>query len=80
MDTITTALNLLRREAEIRNAIRRPGGIRVSEERELIQLRQVLAQYPAAVMAILEAATRMHRPVDTLSAEDVERLNLATSH
>jgi hypothetical protein len=80
MDTISTALNLLRREAEIRNAMRRPGGIRVTEERELLELRQALARYPAAVSAILEAADRMRRPVDTLSAGDVENLSVISAH
>jgi hypothetical protein len=60
--------------------MRRPGGIRVTEERELFQLRGALAQFPAAVTAIMEAASRMRRPVDTISAEDVERLTIATSH
>jgi hypothetical protein len=56
--------------------MRRPGGIRVTEERELFQLRGALAQFPAAVTAILDAAARMRRPVDTISAEDVERLTV----
>jgi ribosomal protein L16/L10AE len=60
--------------------MRRPGGIRVTEGRELFQLRGALAQFPAAVTAIMEAASRMRRPVDTISVEDVERLTIATSH
>jgi hypothetical protein len=50
------------------------------EERELYQLRGALTRYPAAVTAIMEAASRMRRPVDTICAEDVERLTLSTSH
>jgi hypothetical protein len=59
--------------------MRRPGGIRVTEERELFQLREALARYPAAVSAIMETASRMHRPLDTISIEDVERQALSTS-
>jgi len=80
MDTIMTALNLLRREAEIRTAMRRPGGIRVTEERELFQLRDALARYPAAVNAIMETASRLRRPVDVITAADVEHLTIAASH
>ena len=59
---------------------RPPGGIRVTEERELFQLRHALTQYPAAVTAIFEAAERMRRPVDTISFDDVESAGSATSH
>jgi hypothetical protein len=54
--------------------------VAITEERELHQLRGALSQYPAAVTAILEAASRMRRPVDTLSAQDVEPLTISTSH
>ena len=74
------ALRLIKRQTELENAVRRPGGIRVTEERELYQLRNALSQYPAAVTAIVEAAARMRRPVDTISAEDVENHAPATSH
>jgi hypothetical protein len=77
MEPIHEALRLIKRQAELENAMRRPGGIRVTEERELIELSGALARYPAAVTAILEAASRMRRPVDTISAEDVERMTLS---
>lgn len=73
------ALRLIKREAELEGAMRRPGGIRITEERELVQLRGALAQLPAAVSAILEAAARMRRPVVALSAEDVERLTMTAA-
>jgi hypothetical protein len=78
MEPLHEALRLIKRQTELESAMRRPGGIRVTEERELFQLRGALAQFPAAVTAIMDAATRMRRPVDTISAEDVERLT--TSH
>ena len=74
------ALRLIKRQIELENAMRRPGGIRVPEERELLQLRHALAQYPAAVTAIIEAAARMRRPVDTLSLDDVEAEERTASH
>ena len=74
------ALRLIKRQTELENAMRRPGGIRVTEERELFQLRHALTQYPAAVPAIFEAAERMGRPVDTNSFDDAESAGSATSH
>ena len=59
MEPLHEALRLIKRQTELENAMRRPGGIRVTEERELFQLRHALTQYPAAVTAIVEAAARM---------------------
>ncbi len=73
------ALRLIKRQTELEAAMRRPGGIRVTEERELYELRGALAQLPAAVSAITEAAARMRRPVDSLCAEDVERLTMTAA-
>jgi hypothetical protein len=82
MDTspLHEALRLIKRQTELENAMCRPGGIRVTEERELFQLRRALTQYPAAVTAIIEAAARMRRPVDTISIDDVEAVVPAVSH
>jgi len=77
---IHEALRLIKRQTELENAMRRPGGIRVTEERELFQLRHALTQYPAAVTAIIEAAARMRRPVDTISLHDVERMGEILAH
>jgi len=52
----------------------------VTEERELFQLRNALTQYPAAVTAIIEAAARMRRPVDTISIGDIETVASGVSH
>jgi len=80
MEPLREALRLIKRQTELENAMRRPGGIRVTEERELFQLRHALTQFPAAVTAIIEAAERMRRPVDTISIIDVEALIGSTSH
>jgi hypothetical protein len=80
MEPLHKALRLIKRQTELEAAMRRPGGIRVTEERELFQLRDALARFPAALSAIVDAAERMRRPVDTISAEDVERLITSTSH
>jgi hypothetical protein len=72
MEPLSEALRLLRRQSQLEDAMRRPGGIRVVEEREIYALREQLKHYPAAVRAILDAASRLHRPVETLSPRDVE--------
>jgi hypothetical protein len=53
MEPLTEALRLLRRQAELEIAMRKPGGIRVTEERELYQLQAYLAKIPAATRAVL---------------------------
>jgi hypothetical protein len=80
MEPLHEALRLIKRQTELENAMRRPGGIRVTEERELFHLRQALTQYPAAVTAIIEAAERMRRPVDAICVDDVEAAMTAASH
>ncbi len=75
MEPVHEALRLMKRQTQLENAMRQPGGIRITEERELVQLRGALTRFPAAVSAILETASRMRRPVDAISAEDVERIN-----
>ena len=80
MEPLHEALRLIKRQTQLENAMRRPGGIRVTEERELFQLRHALTQYPAAVTAIIEAAARMRRPVDTISIGDVEAGIATTAH
>ena len=72
MEPVFEALQLLRRQSELEDAIRRPRGIRVTEERQLYQLKENLRKYPAAVRAILDAARRLHRPVDALSMKDID--------
>jgi len=80
MEPLHEALRLIKRQTELENAMRRPGGIRVTEERELFQLRHALAQYPAAVNVIVEAAARMRRPVDSISINDIEISATVASH
>ena len=72
MEPVSEALSLLRRQAEIEAAMRQPGGIRVTEERELYALRERLRLYPVAVGAILETAQRLRRPVEAISSADIE--------
>jgi hypothetical protein len=42
--------------------------IRITEGRELYDVRAKLERYPQVVAAILQMASNLHRPVDTLSA------------
>jgi hypothetical protein len=72
MEPINEALQLLKRQAEIQNGLRRSKDNPMLAERELYLIRNKLAQYPAAVQAIGLAAAELHRPVDTLSVRDVE--------
>ncbi|MDP9008477.1 MAG: hypothetical protein M3N91_07185 [Pseudomonadota bacterium] len=73
------ALRLVKRHAELERAKRRPGGIRILEERELQQLSGALASHGATVTAIKEAAARKRRPLDMLSIDDIE-LRTIPSH
>ena len=73
MEPVKEVLRLIRRQAEIHTAMRVPGGIRITEERELLAIAEQLKQYPAAMRAALEAAQQLHRPADSLAVEDVER-------
>jgi len=73
MELIVEALRLLKRQAEIQQALRGARGSPVLEERELYLIRNRLAQYPAAVQAIALTAAELHRPIDTLSVRDIEK-------
>ena len=73
MEPISEALQLLKRQSELETATRSPGGIRITEERELFQIRAQLARYPHETHAILETARSLNRSVGGLSVTDVER-------
>ena len=49
MQLSAETLQLLRRQADLEIAMRSPGGIRVTAERELLELRALLSEVPAAV-------------------------------
>jgi hypothetical protein len=73
METIVEALALLKRQAEIQNDLRRSSDNPLLAERELFLIRNRLALFPAAVQAITLTANELHRPVDMLSARDVDQ-------
>ncbi|MGA2779321.1 MAG: hypothetical protein ABSF94_17335 [Steroidobacteraceae bacterium] len=75
MESITEALELLKRQAILEHRMRQAGGIRVIEERELYAVRERVQHYPQAVAAILAMASDLHRPVDTLSTADLRNLS-----
>jgi hypothetical protein len=52
METRTDVQRLLRRQREIRQAMRQPGGVRILEERELYAIREQLKSIPAAVQML----------------------------
>ena len=72
MQTVNEALGLLKRQAELENAMRQPGGIRITEEQELHVVRRRLAEFPEGMRAVVQAAHAMRRPVSEMSARDVE--------
>jgi hypothetical protein len=72
METISEALGLLRRQAEFETAMNHPGGIRITEEQELIVLRRRLATVPQAMQAVIQAAHALRPPVTEVTAEDVD--------
>jgi hypothetical protein len=72
METVNEALGLLRRQVELEMAIKQPGGIRITEEQELLVLRRRLASYPQAMHAVVQAAHALRRPITEVTAEDVE--------
>jgi hypothetical protein len=49
MESRADIQQLLRRQREIRQAMRRPGGVRIMEERELHAIREQLKDIPTAV-------------------------------
>ena len=75
MEPLSEALRLLQRQAELEARMCNPGGIRVNEEREIFQLQAHLMRIPVATSAVLEASRQLHRPVDVLSIEDVEKVD-----
>jgi hypothetical protein len=77
MEPLHETLLLLKRQIQLERAMRGPGGIRVTEERELVLLRSTLAKVPNDVATILDTASRMRKPLDTICAEDLESLSLS---
>jgi hypothetical protein len=49
MKPVNEILELLTRQAELEKAMRKPGGARVTEERELLAVRRKLAKLPEAM-------------------------------
>ncbi|MGH8143830.1 MAG: hypothetical protein ACREU2_15090 [Steroidobacteraceae bacterium] len=53
---------LLQRHGEIQRAMRRPGGIRITVERELYAIREQLKNFPGALQAAAAAALPPRAP------------------
>ena len=52
--------------------MRQPGGIRITEERELHALRRRLAKFPEATEAVMQAPHAMRRSVIEIGIDEVE--------
>jgi len=72
MQSVDEALILLKRQAVLEAAMKQRGGIRVTEEQELHVVRRRLADFPEAIQAVIQAAHALRRPIDNLSATDVQ--------
>lgn len=72
MEPSNEALRLSGRQAAIKDAMRGPGGIRATAERELHEIRQPLTRSPGAGRAIRETSSRLRRPVYALAMGDIE--------
>jgi hypothetical protein len=73
IQTVEEALTLMRRQAVLEAAMKRPGGVRVTEEQELHVVRRRLTEFPDATRFVQEAAHALRRPIGELSASDIER-------
>jgi hypothetical protein len=61
---------LLQRRAALEKAIRCRGGIKVTEERELLRLRATLAAHSGPVEALLAAVRRSGGAVEAISIDE----------
>jgi hypothetical protein len=62
MEIRTDVQQLVRRHREIRQAMRRPGGVRILEERELYAIREQLKGIPS-VMQLLQIEPTLSAPM-----------------
>ena len=72
MEIVNEALGLLRRQAELEQSMKQPGGIGVTEEQELLVLPRRPVSSPQAMQAVIQAAHALRRPVTEVTADDVE--------
>lgn len=71
MQIVGETLNLLKREAELEGGMRRPGGIRITEEQELHRIRRRLRTVPDAVDAVLTVSKALACPLSRVTEHDV---------
>ena len=72
MNTITEALALMQRQAELEATLKESGAVHVTEERELLALHRRLGRIPEATQAVMQASHALRRSVATISPEEVE--------
>ena len=73
MEPVSEALRLLKKQEEIEQRHRHPGGISIIEERELFAIRAKLESFPAAVGAIARLVAAKGQSIAQIRVEDVER-------
>lgn len=79
METVSEALGLLTRQLEIEAAMKRPGGIRITEERELLALRRRLSQCPDHIREAVQQAHAMKRQMTQATENQTERWATASA-
>jgi hypothetical protein len=72
MESLEKALTLMKRQAVLEAAMKRRGGIRVTEERELHSVRRMLTEFPDVMRLVLQAAHALHRPIGELSSGELQ--------
>lgn len=74
MEPVQHVLQILKRTTRIEAAMRAPGGVRITEERELLAMRVWLNRHPSLVENIHDVARTLSVPVQALSVEDLEHV------
>jgi hypothetical protein len=71
VETVNEALSLLRRQAGLEQSMKEAGGIRITEEQELLVLKRG-RPIRRAIQTVVQAAHALRRSVTEVTAEDVE--------
>ncbi len=62
MDAQPDLQRLLQRQGEIQRAMRQPGGIRITVERELLAIREQLKKFPPALQSLQDSGSPQGAP------------------
>ncbi len=71
MDSICAVLELIQRKLELGELIRQPGGLRTSEESELLAIQARLDACTEEVAEVFQVAQELRRPLRALTGADL---------